>query len=175
VSLSSKVQEYLDHLLTDECYDNHQLQLNVVLKKLGLLFAEAEFVDPAISGMIYAKNGVYTVYVNRRHSQTRKRFTAAHEVGHYISAQCDSLSKVQLSQEGFKDYVVSFRKDGICSEAETEANEIAAQMLMPEKWVKQFLDMNLNIEQMANNFFISESAMTVRVEKLVFNSGNYLL
>jgi Zn-dependent peptidase ImmA (M78 family) len=174
MELKKEVRDYIKELVSDY-YNEHQLQLHSVCEKLGLNYIEADFNDPKISGMIFAKNGVHTIYINHKHSTTRKRFTTAHEVGHYISALCGSYSKDQLSQDGFKDYSISFRADNIQSNAETEANEIAAEMLMPEKVVKEFIEYGLSIEQMADKFFVSPVAMTIRVERVLYKSGIYLL
>jgi Zn-dependent peptidase ImmA (M78 family) len=99
---------------------------------------------------------------------TRKRFTIAHEIGHYISALCDSYSKKQLfsDNQGFEDYSISYRKNGLFSEAETEANEIAAQVLMPETYVRHFTEQKLSIEEMAERFFVSPAAMSIRLYSL---------
>lgn len=166
--LDSKVQEKLNTVVTKDCYKGYELQLDIICQKLGLSLFSATFTDPNLSGAIYKDNDQFKIYVNKNHPMTRKRFTIAHEIGHYISALCDSYSKKQLfsDNQGFEDYNISYRKNGLFSEAETEANEIAAQILMPEIDVKHFAEQKLSIEEMSERFFVSQAAMSIRLYSL---------
>jgi Zn-dependent peptidase ImmA (M78 family) len=167
IELNKVIRDKLSELLTSDCYQGYQLQLDRLAKKLSLSIFDATFADPDLSGAIYRdeQTGNFNIYANERHPITRKRFTIAHEVGHYISAICGSHSKDQLlkSGEGLEDYAVSYRYDGIKSEVEIEANQIAAEMLMPQEWVKKLVREGMSIEQMAQMFFVSEQAISIRV------------
>lgn len=171
MELSEKVKQKLEELLTVDCYKDYTLQLEELAKKLDLSTFEATFTDPKLSGAIYRdeKTSNFNVYVNREHPITRRRFTMAHEIGHYISAICGSYSAEQLfnTEEGFEDLAVLYRQDGRPNDkAEIEANQIAADMLMPEKWVKQFINDGVTIEKMAEMFFVSAQAMAIRIDNL---------
>ncbi len=170
MELEKKVKDKLSELLTVDCYQGYELQLSRLAQKLSLSIFDATFFDPNLSGAIYKdeETGNFNIYANSAHPITRKRFTIAHEIGHYISAICDSYSKDQLfkNTEGFEDYAVSYRLGGIKSEAETEANQIAAEMLMPKELVKQFVDDGVDIEKMAEMFFVSQHAVCIRIESL---------
>jgi Zn-dependent peptidase ImmA (M78 family) len=175
MELDKKVGHKLNELLTADCYQGYELQLDKLAKKLSLSIFDATFFDPNLSGAIYRdeKTGNFNIYANSQHPITRKRFTIAHEIGHYISAICGSYSKDQLfnNSEGFEDYAVSYRHDGIKSEAETEANQIAAEMLMPQEHVKKFVEDGMSVEKMAEIFFVSQQAIAIRINSL----GIYIL
>ncbi len=166
--LNEKISKKLEELLMEDCYKDYELQLDNLAKKLSLSIFDATFTDPKLSGVIYKDKdtGKFSIYVNETHPITRKRFTVAHEIGHYISAICESYSKEQLFKEGFEDYAVLYRKEGGNSLAEKEANQIAADMLMPAKWVQRFLEDGISIEKMAKIFFVSREAMAIRVDNL---------
>lgn len=42
-----------------------------------------------------------------------------------------------------------------CFLSETQANTIAAEMLMPANMIKMFADQGLGVEQIADKFFVS--------------------
>lgn len=170
MTLDSKVQTKLDEILTNDCYKGYELQLDKICKKLDLSTFSAAFTDPKLSGAIYQdkETNSFKIFVNENHAMTRIRFTIAHEIGHYISALCGSFSEEQLfrSGNGFEDYGISFRKEGVLSLAETEANTIAAEMLMPANMIKMFADQGLSVEQIADKFFVSQHAVSIRLDRL---------
>lgn len=167
MELKKEIQEYI-HELTVDIYEGYELQLEKLCKKLALQCFSADF-DDNISGSIIRDEGLdtYSIYVNRKHPRNRRRFTVAHEIGHYISYLKGSYSKKELEQEGgFEDVAVSYRKDGRFSDAETEANLIAAELLMPKDKVDELIKQGLTPEEMAELFYVSPSAMTIRLKDL---------
>jgi Zn-dependent peptidase ImmA (M78 family) len=94
------------------------------------------------------------VVINNSHSSGRKRFTAAHELGHIILHP----------GENEIDYRISFSDPNI---KETEANRFAAEILMP---YKEFIDIYSKydgyIPFIADYFGVSVGAATVRTESL---------
>jgi Zn-dependent peptidase ImmA (M78 family) len=168
MELSKKILIFIEGL-TDGLYLNHALQLEAVLEKLKIKCYTADFEDSRISGAILKEDpdDKFIIYVAKQHHPNRRRFTIAHELGHYISYVNDSYSKNGfLENKGFEDYSILYRADGKSSEAEMEANEIAAEMLMPRVKVVELLEKNSTIELMAQKFFVSEIAMTIRLQKL---------
>ena len=170
MKLDKKVEDRISSLVCGDNYKGYELQLDDICQKLELSLFAATFTEPNLSGAIYKDKDTnkFKIYVNKNHPITRNRFTIAHEIGHYISALCGSHSEKQLfnDSQGFEDYSISYRKNGILSDAETEANEIAARILMPEHFVNDFVELGLNIEEMAERFFVSQSAMSIRLYNL---------
>lgn len=169
MELEQEIKEYIQEL-TKGCYEEYMLLLNKVCIILNLKYFECDFEDSKISGQIEKEDGLFKIYVNRKHPLTRKRFTIAHEIGHYISFLKKSYSEEQLKNNtSHEDYAISYRKKDVCSKAETEANQIAAEMLMPEDKVRELMDKNLTPEEMADIFYVSPSAMTIRLEQIYPN------
>ena len=132
--------------------------------------------NDAVSGAIYCQDNQFKIVVNAKKPRVRQHFTLAHEFGHYY------LHKEWLEQnkdDGFVDFVdyldsgsTLFREDIplLTDEAaiirEREANNFAAEILMPEEKVRELWDVSQDIENNAEVFQVSVSAMAIRLERL---------
>jgi Zn-dependent peptidase ImmA (M78 family) len=137
----------------------------------ALVDAEIKF-EPfagAMSGMIYRKDeGGAIIGVNSMHPTTRRRFTIAHELGH-LMLHGDELHIDEGFPFAFRDEISSLAVDP----AEIEANQFAAELLMPEAWIAaevrvQHLDIESEdfIEALARKFGVSVQSMTHRLSSL---------
>jgi Zn-dependent peptidase ImmA (M78 family) len=120
-------------------------------------------MHPCIDGLYYrTTTGVPFVYVNSRFRlMGRQRFTAAHEIGHHLIATA-------CREKGCR-FVDS--AETAFSPVEAAANRLAANLLMPEKLVREFWeDLSSNrryrIQIMADRFEVTKSAMRIRAEEL---------
>ncbi len=99
---------------------------------LGLRVFNAKFGDENVHGLLANRAGKGTLYVNADDHSVRKRFTIAHELGHYVL-------HLQGQEGEFIDDADSFRTmldpDASWTEErrkEWEANVFAATLLMHE-------------------------------------------
>jgi Zn-dependent peptidase ImmA (M78 family) len=171
IQLKPEIQEYIKQL-TEGLYKGYALQLESVCNELKVKCYLADFDDKLISGAIMKNddNDQYSIYVAKQQHPNRQRFTIAHELGHYISFLKQSFSYQGLiTNKGFEDYAIMFRTYGDYSEAEAEANQIAAEMLMPTEKVKALIDGKTALEDMAELFFVSPIAMAIRLDRLYGN------
>jgi len=113
--------------------------------------------------------------VNDKHSPLRKRFTIAHELDHYYQYKygADSLKSVDdtLEKEGIiTDFWIE--RNGNDNQAEREANQIAAEILMLEDIVRSSANSEKTVLQyktiaeFAKLFGVSETAMAFRLKNL---------
>lgn len=113
-----------------------------------------------ISGAI-RKVGVdrYVIEVNEDDPGTRRRFTAAHELAHYI------LHKKEVDLLGNLFREDRLLRGGLSNRQETQANQLAAEILMPYDAVFEFLQRRkrATIPEMADYFKVSLSAMMIRL------------
>lgn len=102
------------------------------------------------------------IFVNKNDGEQRKRFTIAHELGHFFLHEDNKLK-------------VSYR--GGQSHEETEANRFAAELLMPEDLVKQEYQKFpiLVPREFARIFDVSAAAMEIRLEQLGLPYMKYLV
>src|SRR5436190_2035174 len=134
----------------------------------GVDVDRADFGDE-ISGLLVKHGDRATIGVNARHAAARQRFTIAHELGHYL---------LHSSRELFvdKDYIVHFRDENSSTgydPIEVEANQFAAELIMPEVEVRQFfneqrfdIDDEGALRRLARRFQVSPTAMAVRLSSL---------
>jgi len=115
--------------------------------------------------------------------ENRRRFTIAHEIGHYIL----HLDKNEGSNKIVDSKNSLSRSETYWDSKEYEANNFAAQLLMPHELIKKHgkkiietykgennvdkVPVNFFIEQMSNLFKVSKQAMKYRLVNLGFIKG----
>ena len=143
------------------------VDLQRIFLEEGIFYKEELFEDDDMAGMIESHpDGKYTISVNARDKSTRQRFTAAHELGHYV------LHRPLF--EGKLDDNYAFRKKGgyhnstIKPLHEAQANKFAANLLMPSEMIVKYQKLGItDTVKLAEMFGVSEMAMRIRLEILV--------
>jgi Zn-dependent peptidase ImmA (M78 family) len=124
---------------------------------LGLAVQEVEALD--VSGMLIPADRAILVNAGEaRRSPARRRFTIAHEIGHWV---CHS--------QGAKPAERFCRDVGVAEGAgiEREANAFAAELLMPAEHVIEEADrLRMNVLALATLFEVSRPAMQFRLINL---------
>jgi Zn-dependent peptidase ImmA (M78 family) len=176
--LDAHTEEIINKLSTDLSgyYSKYSLDIDAVCRKYGIKLLEAEFPNE-LSGTLIKENGNWTIAVNSLHPPVRRRFTIAHELGHFFAILHDSeIAKEYLERNDdvIKDNI-SINRAEIDSDAEDyqverQANHIAASILMPEEKVMALYKEGHDISDMANSFGVSESAMSFRLKGLNIES-----
>jgi Zn-dependent peptidase ImmA (M78 family) len=111
-----------------------------------------------ISGILIVEGDFSAIGYNDKQHVHRKRFTVAHEIGHLLMGHtCHKKN----------DYF------NTSSPLETEANQFAAELLMPQAFLKNDLKKGMkNISMLATKYWVSEEAMGWRISdptsKLIF-------
>ncbi len=118
--------------------------------------------EPAngLSGSAVIENGIPYIYFNSNEHYNRQRFTVAHELGHHV------LGHTQ-DGEYHRDIVGNY-STGIRDDREIEANQFAAELLMPEEAIRQLVS-RIGVDstlRLANIFNVSEAAMHWRLKAL---------
>ncbi len=146
--------------LLDECWDG-SLPIDPVriAKSLGVRVLDI-YLKQNVSGALVKKQGEDpSIVLNAEDSTTRKRFTCAHELGHYIRRAGE---RNQYEYVDYRDHRSSTGTD----EEERYANSFAASLLMPELAVKAFHAENMPAFRMAKRFGVSPESMQYRLENL---------
>jgi Zn-dependent peptidase ImmA (M78 family) len=128
--------------------------------------------DKELSGTVYIKDGVPIIGVNSLHHPNRQRFTIAHELGHFELHRPTITTNVHVD----KDFPALMRdpKSATGTERlEIQANQFAAELLMPSKLIKQELagkqfdiEDERPIEELAKKFRVSKQALEYRIRNL---------
>ncbi len=123
-----------------------------------------------VSGAIlFDKNtNIFSILVDETKPRTRQYFTIAHELGHYfMHADTIKQEEALIDKDTNFESKILFRLDNQeYSRIETEANNFAAELIMPSELVKQAWETFRSVEECARIFNVSIVAMSIRLEKL---------
>lgn len=174
MAISKKVMNDTESFINSIFSNNSEIDLPIkiesIVKDLNIDLVKYTF-DDDISGVLVLSGSQPTIGINHNHSEVRKRFTIAHELGHYIlhrdKGNVMFMDKV-LYRKNSEEYNVKDER------LEKEANYFAANLLMPEAAVRKWFAKSeqtdfyedSNIKNLAEKFKVSSSAMTYRLINL---------
>jgi transcriptional regulator with XRE-family HTH domain len=122
----------------------------------GALVLPGTFPE-ALSGLILELDGEGAVIgVNSRHAKVRQRFSMAHELGHHLLRHADRFH-LDVDDGAPPDYDYA---------SERAANEFAAELLMPRRFLAPAFDEDPNAPSLARRFDVSAIAMGYRLVNL---------
>lgn len=126
--------------------------------------------DGQLSGMVHrGRYGQAVIGVNETHAPVRQRFTIAHELGHLLLHSHKDLH----IDEGI--WLRNERSSLAEDEREIEANQFAAELLMPADLVRQLVagrhldvgnDDDATLRELADKFQVSRQALSFRLSRL---------
>lgn len=135
---------------------------------LNVFFAALE--DEEVSGVIRWKDNSFDIFINANKRLARQNFTLGHELGHYFLHQ-----EILKEEKGIVDgdsaldgtAHVLFAIDSASNEqAEREANNFAASLLMPADIATKGWQEVGNIEELARIFKVPAVIMSIRLAQL---------
>lgn len=144
-----------------------------VAKKMGATLVFEPFKgDDDISGILYRKDKHTIIGINSAHSETRRRFSIAHELGH-LALHRKELFVDKVVRVNFRDRTSSLAID----KEEIAANSFAAELLMPRNFISKEISRKLSkrssplskeklINDLAKTFKVSSQAMEYRLNNL---------
>jgi Zn-dependent peptidase ImmA (M78 family) len=130
-----------------------------IAQRLGIKVYTAD-LDRGVAGLLVKKAGQDPeIYLNAFDSPNRRRFTCAHELGHYVRRSAND-------SEGWEyvDHRDELSSAGTNDE-ERFANGFAAELLMPAHEVRSQAK-KFNVAALASRFCVSMEAMKLRLEAL---------
>lgn len=140
-------------------WDSTPVPIGAIIAEIGLPLSY-EPLDDNISGYIERTDGSYKIVVNSNHARTRQRFTAAHELGHYIFHR-DLLGEGVGDNRAYRTEGTRLANANIRPLHERQANSFAANVLMPRHRLALLTDETTNM--LANMFEVSKEAMRIRL------------
>ncbi len=181
--MSVNILEVKDHSPKEllKKLDLYKAPINLIklCKKIDIPVTYGISIKKLYSGEISVdSDGDVKIWVNAMDHHNRQRFTLAHELGHLIN---DVIPHIEKHEEvTFKDPATNFKRSGTASIKEYEANEFAANLLMPKglvikegkKIIKFLKNRTLKekvskidfIEKMSEKFEVSPQAMEIRLK-----------
>ena len=140
-------------------WDSTPVPIDAIIADMGLPLSYNALGDD-ISGYIERANGSYKIVVNSAHARTRQRFTAAHELGHYIYHR-DLLGEGVGDNRAYRSEGTDLPNPNIRPIHERQANSFAANVLMPRHRLSNVLGQTT--AALAQQFGVSQEAMRIRL------------
>lgn len=143
-----------------------------IAHQVGAVVSYQPFDSDDISGLLYRTEGAAPVIgVNSTNAKVRQRFTIAHELGHLHLHAGHSLILERQMHVNFRDATSATTSN----KEEAEANQFAAELLMPRKLLEASLAGLLAsrplsdaaiVTRLATRFEVSRQAMEFRLAGL---------
>lgn len=147
------------------------IKIEEIAKSRGLKVIPYPLGDD-VSGLLSIEDGIGTIGYNQTEPKVRRRFTIAHELGHY------ELHKDKSHLFVDKQFIYRSQNSGgnpININMEQEANYFASAILIPTDLLRiEIKNVNLDlgseeaIKELAKKFEVSTTAMSVRISSLGF-------
>lgn len=169
IKRAKKVERLVEQLLEQYTISSPPIDVFSIAKNKDIDIIQGDLGD--VSGLLLREGNQVTIGVNQNHSETRKRFTIAHEIGHFILHGDETLHVDKVFAIKLRNQVSSEAVDL----GEIEANAFAAELLMPTSMVHQRIqelpevldyEKDAVINNMAKVFNVSQQAMTIRLINL---------
>lgn len=131
----------------------------LIARRLGIDVYETKLPKNVSSALIKAYGEDPTIALSSRDSSNRKRFSCAHELGHFVS-RIDAPEEYEYID--YRDQRSSTGQD----QDEVYANSFAAALLMPEHEVRRLKEEGYSEVEMAWGFDVSLEALVNRLSFL---------
>jgi transcriptional regulator with XRE-family HTH domain len=127
----------------------------------GIIIQPWTFVD--VDGLMVDLESGPVIWVNAQQSETRQRFTLAHELGHKLLRHFDQF---HLEFSGDLSPSATGGHPEYDWRAERAANDFAANLLMPAAMVRNAFSKTKSARELAIKFKVSPAAMGYRLTNL---------
>ena len=144
------------------------VDLEAIFDDLGIDYREAA-IRTGESAWIERIGNRFNVVVNLNEPEVRRRFSAAHELAHYLLhrdlMQVDG-DRMNRHEDWLYDAPGQNPEAPFTRQHEIQANRLAAQIVMPAKLIREKFSECQDITQLAADFRVSKLAMEIRLKTL---------
>jgi Zn-dependent peptidase ImmA (M78 family) len=166
-----KIKAFIDTLLERHQLVKFPVDLEEWIKVAGAELRLQDF-GGEMSGFAYQKKGIKIIGIQFDEPETRQRFTTAHELAHMFLHKDKAVNYDKSSMMLRTSDHVGRGTD----QREIEANDFAAELLMPEECIREDVNKldgvdlqdDAKIAELANKYNVSVPAMTIRLSTLYF-------
>ena len=166
------IEKQVKTLLEEHGVTTAPVPVEKIAKSLGARVRHSP-LDEELSGMIYIKGNTPIIGVNSRHHPKRQRFTIAHEIAHLVLHRDLITDQVHIDKK-FPVLMRDANSAAGTEHMEIEANQFAAELLMPAFFLDQMLkkqgfdiDDDEPLERLARKFRVSRQALEFRIRNMV--------
>jgi hypothetical protein len=165
-------RERAEQLLVDLGIDSAPIPVEKIARalKLDVVFSD---LGNDVSGVLVTGGPRVRICIQKTDAPARKRFTMAHEIGHFHLGHRFAPGEHVHVDRGYVIQMRSPRSSTGEDKLEVEANQFAAALLMPKKLVRAAVEdeggapvEDSAVGRLARKFQVSEQAMTIRLTVL---------
>jgi Zn-dependent peptidase ImmA (M78 family) len=136
------------------------------LKHWGVRWSEIPNPDSMLAGFLFANARGGHVFVRRGDSLPRRRFSAAHELGHYLLHLAPALALAGADAELVHgDASIAESPEAELSTMERQANQFAAELLMPEGMCRDLCELHSRRYGPTDRFLVHHLASELLVSR----------
>jgi Zn-dependent peptidase ImmA (M78 family) len=157
------VRRVVKQLLRSAKIKTPPVDLRAVTSACGLGYEEVDYFPDDVDALIVSTDDGSVAVVNRRQSIVRRRFSLAHEIGHYVLHRDVAVLEVDVSI----DVPPSGEDGGEVSAREREANLFAGDLLVPLDFLKKVFRPGMTAADVAQVFEVSESVAAIAMSSHV--------
>jgi Zn-dependent peptidase ImmA (M78 family) len=170
MKVSYSKREHIGRLLRDHGTTQPPVPVEAIAKWLGAQVQRAPLPDE-LSGLLYRENAddQPIIGVNSLHPKVRQRFTVAHEIAHMCLHHATNIH----IDRGFSLRFRNKTSTEAADISEIEANQFAAELLMPERFIREDLGQRTAdladeelLTDLASRYQVSLQAMVYRLMNL---------
>lgn len=171
----SQIANLAQDLVIAQRVNGPPVPIEAIVASQGLFIVQSSNSSSDISGFITYENSRTIIGVNSAHSETRQRFTIAHELGHYLlHPHSNQVHVDKRFHAQFRDSLSSKGTD----KQEREANLFAAEILMPRFLLQNDLSLvssfdlleEETVRHLAKKYKVSYQSMLLRLTNLGYVS-----
>lgn len=166
----TKIQALVEHLLERNKVRVPPVPILPIALNCGALVQHNLFDDDISGVLVRDAGGTAIIGVQSAHHPARQRFTIAHELGHLLLHQGDPVHVDKQFRLNFRSAVSATAQDI----EEIEANAFAAEILMPDKFLKRDafrlsfdIEDETQVRALAKRYAVSAQAMSIRLVNLI--------
>lgn len=164
--MNNLIKAKVNKLINELCITSPgQYSIQEIINARGLVYREEKLTGSIGNIVFNNKHGVVTVSTEIT-DPGQKRFTAAHELGHFENEKHLYSSENKIINTKYED-ILSIN---VKRQNEKNANEFAAELLMYEPWFKDFTErekVNYKLlSETAEYFKVSLSAVALRYSEI---------
>jgi Zn-dependent peptidase ImmA (M78 family) len=164
-------------LVHEEVPGLNHAAVSALLGRWGVRWVDIPRPDPSLAGFLYANARRGYIFVRRGDGLPRRRFTAAHELGHYRLHLAPALARSDPADAEMTQSDVEIAESGEADLAamERQANRFAAELIMPEPVCRALFDRYAGrygttarflVHHLAGELLVSREAIAWRLYRL---------
>jgi Zn-dependent peptidase ImmA (M78 family) len=159
-SRTGYIREMARKLVKDSGQSFLPIDLQKICSFMGFQYVEVPNFPKGLMALLYENNGVKYAAVNKDDHIHRRRFSLAHEFGHWKLGHARGYTYSEVTIDNPPD-PEAYKKNS--RNEEMEANEFAGELLVPLAHLNREMKTVQDIGELSERFNVSKEVITIRM------------